>query len=154
MQRSARLSKQALIERVAHESVLERIVVRLAFLMDQIEPLHRRQTPIDIGFTDNGGQQLWFKLSADHRGRLEERAVILREAVDASGQQALHTRREGCRNHVRVKVQFAGCGAYYTPPREEANNLPSKGWIPSSLLTHLPHERLGESIDPKPSSYK
>src|SRR6478609_10291668 len=129
-------------------------MVRLAFLMDQIEPLHRRQTSIDIGFTGNGGQQLWFKLSADYRGRLEERAGILREAVDASGQQALHTRREGCRNHVRVKVQLAGCGAYHTPLREEADNLLSKEWIALSLLSHLPRERLGESIDPKPRSYK
>src|ERR1700751_1700673 len=136
MQRSARLSKQALIERVAHQSVLERKVVRPAFLMDQIEPLHRRQTSIDIGFTDNGGQQLWFKLSADYRGRLEERVVILREAVDASGQQALHTRREGCRNHARVKVQFAACGAYHTSLREEADNLLSKEWISLSLFSH------------------
>ena len=120
--------------------------------MDQIEPLHRRQTPIDLVSPITAANNCGIKLPADHRGRLEERAVILREAVDASGQQALHARREGCRNRARVKVQFAACGAYDTPLREEADNLLSEEWIALSLLSHLPRERLGESIDPKSRS--
>src|SRR4029077_18287948 len=154
MHRFSWFGQQALVEGISDQGVLERIVTRLTHAMDQIEGLHRREPVININLVDRHCQQLRIKAPSYYRSRLEKRAVILRQTVDPSDQEALHARRQGCRYRSRIKVQFAGASANYAPLGEEADDFLGEERITLSLLGHLPRERVGQSLDLKARLYE
>ena len=87
---------------------------------------------------------------SDHRGRLQERAVLWREAVHARGQKALHGCGQGLRHRAGVEVQFARGGAQYAALGEEAHDLLGEQRIALGFLRHLPCQCLGQSLDAEP----
>ena len=99
---------------------------------------------------ERDGQQFRIEPPADHRGRLQERAVFWRKAVHARGKQALHARRQRRRHRAGVEVQFARGGAQHAALGEEAHDLFGEQRIALGLLRHLPRQRLGQSLDPEP----
>ena len=93
MQRFASIGEQALVKRVPYQRVLERKLARFAFRPDKIECLHRREPRIYVYLTDYNSQQFLIEAPSYYRGCLQEHPVISREAVNPSGQEALHACR-------------------------------------------------------------
>ena len=148
----ARLTKQTLIERVAHQRVLERIIVRYLVSMDRSSACKAASRP-SMCCSEYSGQGVADQTACRSPRPLVGAHGLFRETVYARGQQALHTCRQSCRYAFASKSNCA-VGAYNTPFREKADNFLSEEWIALSLLSHLPRERLGESLNAKPRSYK
>ena len=114
--------------------------------MDQIKGPHRREAASTSSrstttASNRGSNRLPITEAAWRSAR-----SLRREAVHTGDQEALHARRQGCRELGRIKVQFASAANYATLG-EETNDFLGEERIALSLLGDLPRERLGQGLD-------
>jgi hypothetical protein len=64
--------------------VFKFVLVRSVVEMDEIERLHCREPLIYLCLAENDSQQFRLEPSADHRGSLQQRAVLWGKAINAS----------------------------------------------------------------------
>jgi hypothetical protein len=63
--------------------VFKYIVARPIIETDEIERLHSREPPINFCLADNDSQQIRLEPFSDHRGRLQQCAVVCGKAINA-----------------------------------------------------------------------
>jgi hypothetical protein len=136
MQRGPRPREQALIQRVAHQRVFERIVARPLLRIDQIERLRRRERGFHVLRISHSRQELRIEAPPDHSRRLKERAVLGPKPIHARCKEALHTRRQRRRRHTGVKFHLSGVGPQNAALRQETNDLLGKERIALGLFRY------------------
>ena len=86
------------------------------------------------------GQQLRIEAPADHRRRLQQRAVLRREPIDARRQQALHARRQRRRYRAGVEFHFSRRNAQHAALGEEAHDFLGEQRVALGLFRQLPRQ--------------
>src|SRR6185437_7492744 len=143
MQGRARLSEQTLIERVSHQRVFENIILRFVVPINQVEGLHGGKAVVDLLLAHGGAKKLRIKLLSDHRGRLQERAVLSGKTVDAGGEQVLHTGGQSRRYGIDVELQRSRADAHDIALGEVADDFLGEKRITFGLLGYRARQRLG-----------